>query len=72
MRKALILLIRTYRYAISPLMGPNCRFYPTCSSYALRAVELHGPLRGSWMAAKRVCKCNPWHPGGIDPVPGDE
>ena len=72
MRKALIILIRAYRYVISPMMGPSCRFYPTCSSYAMRAIELHGVFFGTWMTVKRILKCNPWHPGGCDPVPGDE
>lgn len=58
-----------YRKVISPLKPPTCRFYPTCSEYALEALELHGAARGSWLAVKRICKCHPFHPGGIDKVP---
>ncbi|MDP4096766.1 membrane protein insertion efficiency factor YidD [Paenibacillus sp. P96] len=61
--------IRFYRRVISPLKPPTCRFYPTCSAYALEAIEVHGPVHGSWLAAKRICKCHPFHPGGLDPVP---
>ncbi|MFB9755704.1 membrane protein insertion efficiency factor YidD [Paenibacillus hodogayensis] len=69
MRTALQLPIRFYRTWISPLKPPTCRFYPTCSAYALEAIELHGAAKGSWLAAKRICKCHPFHPGGFDPVP---
>ena len=69
MRKLLILLIQAYRYLISPILGPHCRYYPTCSSYALTAVERHGAIRGGTMAVKRLCRCHPWHEGGLDPVP---
>lgn len=62
-------LIRLYQYGISPLLGPRCRFWPSCSSYAVDALRLYGPFRGGWLALKRVAKCHPWHPGGIDPVP---
>ncbi|MGB8327229.1 MAG: membrane protein insertion efficiency factor YidD [Steroidobacteraceae bacterium] len=62
-------LIRGYQYAISPLLGPRCRFYPTCSQYALDAIHRHGMLRGGWLAMKRIGRCHPWHPGGFDPVP---
>ncbi|NHN31068.1 membrane protein insertion efficiency factor YidD [Paenibacillus agricola] len=58
-----------YRKFISPLKPPTCRFYPTCSQYALDALEQHGAAKGSWLAAKRICKCHPFHPGGIDHVP---
>ncbi|MBP1999410.1 putative membrane protein insertion efficiency factor [Paenibacillus shirakamiensis] len=61
--------IRFYRKFISPLTPPSCRFYPTCSAYALEAVELHGAVKGSWLAAKRIGKCHPFHPGGVDLVP---
>jgi putative membrane protein insertion efficiency factor len=69
MKKAIQLPIRFYRTYISPLTPPTCRFYPTCSQYALEALEVHGALKGSWLAAKRICKCHPFHPGGIDLVP---
>ena len=69
MKRALLALIAGYRYALSPLLGPKCRFLPTCSSYAQEAIEIHGALRGSWLAIKRISKCHPWHPGGFDAVP---
>jgi putative membrane protein insertion efficiency factor len=69
MKKALKGLVRFYRTFISPLKPPTCRFYPTCSQYAMDAIELHGAAKGSWLAAKRICKCHPFHPGGIDHVP---
>ena len=69
MRKLLILLISAYRYLISPLLGNHCRFYPSCSSYAMTAIERFGAARGSWLALRRLSRCHPWHPGGIDPVP---
>ncbi|MDD3609985.1 MAG: membrane protein insertion efficiency factor YidD [Halothiobacillaceae bacterium] len=62
--------IRFYQLFISPLLGPRCRFYPSCSNYALEAIEVHGVLKGGWMALKRVLRCHPLHPGGYDPVPG--
>ncbi|QMU62017.1 MAG: membrane protein insertion efficiency factor YidD [Gammaproteobacteria bacterium] len=62
-------LIKAYRFVLSPWLGQQCRFHPTCSQYALQAVEQHGPYRGSWLAAKRLASCHPWHAGGIDPVP---
>lgn len=61
-----------YRKAISPLKPPTCRFYPTCSAYALEAIEKHGAGRGVWLAAKRIARCHPFHPGGFDPVPEPE
>lgn len=61
--------IRVYRKFISPLKPATCRFYPTCSAYALEAIEVHGPLKGSWLAARRIARCHPFHPGGLDPVP---
>ncbi|MGV0373576.1 membrane protein insertion efficiency factor YidD [Corynebacterium pilbarense] len=69
--KLLVGLIRGYQKCISPLkMGGTCRFMPVCSAYALEAVSRHGAVRGGAMAAARLCKCGPWHPGGYDPVPG--
>ena len=69
MKVLLIAPLRFYRYAISPLLGRNCRFYPTCSEYAIEAVERHGALRGGLLAAKRVGRCHPFNRGGYDPVP---
>ena len=68
-RGILKLAIRGYRYLISPMLGPNCRFYPSCSCYAEEAIELHGALKGSYLAARRILRCHPWHAGGFDPVP---
>lgn len=65
----LVGLIRVYQVALSPFVGNQCRFTPTCSQYAREAVEQHGALKGSWMAIRRVSRCHPWHPGGHDPVP---
>jgi putative membrane protein insertion efficiency factor len=62
-------LIRGYQLIISPLLGNNCRFYPSCSSYTLEAIERFGVLRGGWLGLKRIGRCHPWNPGGIDPVP---
>ena len=69
--KALVGLVRGYQKYLSPLkMSATCRFMPVCSAYALEAVSRHGAVRGGMLAAARVCKCGPWHPGGVDPVPG--
>ncbi|MFP4560023.1 MAG: membrane protein insertion efficiency factor YidD [Thiohalorhabdus sp.] len=65
----LVLIIRGYRWLISPLLGAHCRFQPTCSSYAITALERHGPIKGSWLALRRILRCHPFHPGGDDPVP---
>ena len=62
-------LIRVYQYTLSPLLGPSCRFYPSCSEYAHQAITRHGPLRGLLLAVKRILRCHPFHPGGVDPVP---
>jgi putative membrane protein insertion efficiency factor len=68
-RRALIAVIRGYQRFISPGLPAACRFYPSCSAYAATAIERHGPLRGIWLAARRLSRCHPFHPGGIDPVP---
>ena len=72
MKLVLLFLLRAYRRWLSPLLGPHCRFHPTCSAYAIEALERHGALRGSRLAARRVLCCHPLHPGGFDPVPVDE
>lgn len=66
--KLLILPIRFYQGAISPLLPPACRYTPTCSQYAVEAITVHGPLKGAWLAIKRICRCNPWGGSGYDPV----
>jgi putative membrane protein insertion efficiency factor len=68
-RRALLSVVAFYSRAISPALPPRCRFYPTCSAYAAEAIERHGAARGSWLALRRIAKCAPWHPGGLDPVP---
>ncbi len=68
-RKALILLVRGYQVSLSPLLPAACRYYPSCSAYAIEALEKHGALRGSWLAARRIARCHPFRPGGYDPVP---
>lgn len=70
MKSLLLALIRAYRYTLSPLIGGQCRFEPTCSIYAMQAIELYGAWRGSWLAARRLLRCNPFCAGGRDPVPG--
>ena len=69
MRTLLLALIRGYQYLFRPLLGSNCRFYPSCSDYAREAVEKHGALKGAWLAVRRILRCHPYHPGGYDPVP---
>ncbi|HEY4019868.1 MAG TPA: membrane protein insertion efficiency factor YidD [Pseudonocardiaceae bacterium] len=67
--RLLVGLLGIYRRWISPLFPPACRFYPSCSAYAVEAVTVHGALKGSWLAFRRLLRCGPWHPGGLDPVP---
>ncbi|MCA8886294.1 MAG: membrane protein insertion efficiency factor YidD [Steroidobacteraceae bacterium] len=69
MRQFLRALIRLYQICLSPLLGRNCRFYPSCSAYAIEALDQHGALRGGWLALKRLGRCHPWNPGGVDFVP---
>lgn len=68
LRHLMIALIQGYRLLVSPFLGPCCRFVPSCSQYALDAVELHGPLKGAYLALRRILRCHPFHPGGYDPV----
>ena len=69
MRALALFLIRLYQWTVSPLLGPNCRFHPSCSQYALDAIDHHGLARGAWLATRRIARCHPWNPGGFDPVP---
>ncbi|HUA08514.1 MAG TPA: membrane protein insertion efficiency factor YidD [Candidatus Acidoferrales bacterium] len=69
MRRILMLVIRLYQRTISPLLGPRCRFYPSCSQYAAEAIQKHGAAHGFALALARVARCHPWHPGGVDLVP---
>ncbi len=70
--RPLIGLVRLYRVTISPWLGNNCRYQPTCSAYAIEALQVHGVARGSWLAAKRIGRCHPWGGSGYDPVPGTD
>ncbi len=65
----LILLVKAYQLVVSPLTGASCRFYPSCSAYALTALERHGLFRGTWLTVRRLLRCHPWNPGGVDHVP---
>lgn len=71
MRMILSRAIQGYRWFLSPLLGSNCRFYPSCSCYAQESIERHGALAGSWLALRRIARCHPWHPGGYEPVPSE-
>lgn len=71
-RQVLLLPIRFYRFFISPILGPHCRFAPSCSEYAIEAIEIHGIIRGGVMSVRRILNCHPWHPGGYDPVPNSK
>jgi putative membrane protein insertion efficiency factor len=68
-RTVLILLVRAYQIVLSPLLPASCRYYPSCSTYAIEALERHGALRGGWLTLRRLARCNPFRPGGYDPVP---
>ncbi len=68
-KRGAIALVNFYRKYISPMFPPSCRYVPTCSEYAMIALQRYGFIKGSWMAIKRICRCHPWHPGGYDPVP---
>ena len=62
-------LVRTYQWTVAPILGPNCRFHPGCSEFAVEAIRTHGAVRGGALAARRILRCNPWNAGGYDPVP---
>jgi len=68
-RAGLVKVIRAYQLVISPLLGPACRFHPSCSEYLIDAIQRHGAARGVWLGARRLARCHPFHPGGLDPVP---
>ena len=67
--RPMVAAIRLYQYAVSPLFGASCRFHPSCSQYAIDAVQRHGITKGIWLALRRLLRCHPWHQGGFDPVP---
>lgn len=69
LKKLALLLLKFYKIFISPVLGSNCRFYPTCSHYTYQAIEKHGLIKGVFLGFKRILKCNPFHPGGVDEVP---
>ena len=68
-RGVAVVVVRGYQYVISPMLGHHCRFYPTCSEYTCQAIERYGIAKGSWLGIKRISRCHPWQPGGVDPVP---
>ncbi|MHB1632802.1 MAG: membrane protein insertion efficiency factor YidD [Acidithiobacillus sp.] len=68
-RRVAVIVVRGYQYIISPMLGHHCRFYPTCSEYTCQAIERYGIAKGSWLGIKRISRCHPWQPGGVDPVP---
>jgi putative membrane protein insertion efficiency factor len=72
MKHVIVLFIKAYQVFISPLFAGSCRFYPSCSEYAVESVSRFGSLKGTWMAIRRIGRCHPWHPGGFDPVPEKE
>ncbi|HJL66345.1 MAG: membrane protein insertion efficiency factor YidD [Arenicellales bacterium] len=72
MRRIILFFLRGYRYVVSPLLGNHCRFHPSCSEYAIEAIDRHGALKGSGLAFKRIAGCHPWNAGGFDPVPENE
>jgi putative membrane protein insertion efficiency factor len=69
MKLLLLWVLRAYQYTLRPMLGANCRFYPSCSDYARDAIERYGAAKGSWLAARRIARCHPYHAGGYDPVP---
>ena len=69
MKRLLVILLRGYQLLLSPMLGQRCRFYPSCSHYAIEAINTHGAARGAWLTLRRLGKCHPWHEGGLDPVP---
>lgn len=69
MTKILLFLVKAYQYLISPMLGPSCRYTPTCSEYAVQALKKYGAIKGFWLSIKRVGRCHPWHDGGYDPLP---
>lgn len=69
MTRILLLLVKAYQFMISPMLGPSCRYTPTCSEYAVQALTRYGAIKGLWLSIKRVGRCHPWHDGGYDPLP---
>lgn len=69
MKTILVLLIRLYQWTLGTVIPKNCRFYPSCSHYGIEALQKHGSLKGTYLTVKRICRCHPWNPGGVDPVP---